>query len=112
MSDQLSLLPDEEAAHAEAKRLAKKADPATSYAAARWMVDSGELKGQRRKVFEMVKRFPGRTSDELAAETGVPRPVFARRLPELVELGWLKRGPARPSSISKRSAVTWEVGLE
>ena len=51
---------------------------------------SGALKGQRLIALDLVKQFPGRSSKELARLGTLDRYQLARRLPELVELGYVK----------------------
>lgn len=107
---QLLLLPAELAIADEAKKRTHRNDPITSLLAAREMVESGGLSGQRQRVLEALRKHPGLTSDELAhASSGAGRDrfVFARRLPELVELGFAVQGAKRKSAMSGRMGVTW-----
>lgn len=52
---------------------------------------SGAMRGQRLIAFELVKLFPGRTSKELAELGTLDRYQLARRLPELAEMGKVRR---------------------
>ncbi len=47
----------------------------------------GTLRGQRLLTLELVKRFPGKSSKELATLGTLDRYQLARRLPELVSMG-------------------------
>jgi len=51
---------------------------------------SGALKGQWLTALEAVKRFPGHSSKELAALSGLDRPMLGRRLPELRNMGYVR----------------------
>ena len=98
----------------------RRTDPGTSAEAAREMVVSGKLGEQQIAVLDAVRRWPGRTSAELAAFMGVGRQMPARRLPELEAAGRVVDGEGVvlvPGKISKgmargcgecgRRCVTW-----
>ena len=68
----------------------RKADPPGSARAERSMQASGAMRGQRLLTLELVKKFPGRSSKELATLGTLDRYQLARRLPELVELGHVR----------------------
>jgi len=92
---------------------ARRTDPATSKAAAEHVDRTGLARRQCEIVFEAVKRWPGRTAQELAANHRhaggkMDRYDFGRRLPELRNHGLLRNGPARTCKVSGREAETWE----
>ena len=91
---------------------ARRTDPVTSHEAAEHAEQTGIIAGQQKIVLDLVRRHPGNTSAELAWSDdaqGLDRYAIARRLPELVRLGKVRRGEARVCSESGRRAVTWEV---
>lgn len=92
---------------AYANRMARRTDPAPSHAAARHMIDSGKLTDQQQKAFDLVKRFPGCTSDELAEKGDIDRYQLARRLPELERDGLVWKGDERVSTVGGRMGCTW-----
>jgi DNA-binding MarR family transcriptional regulator len=65
-------------------------DPASSRRAEDQMRRSGALKGQRLIALDLVKQFPGRSSKVLAGLGTLDRYQLARRLPELVAMGYVK----------------------
>lgn len=107
MADQLDMFSADAALAEEARPLARSSDPVTSKLAARELVKTGELGRQHRLVLEALKKRPGMTSDELAANAQINRYTCARRLPELAASGLARRGARRVSTLSGRSAVTW-----
>lgn len=86
---------------------ARWTDPATSHDAADHITRVGLRGHQQRQASEAVRNFPGRTSLELAKASGLCRFMLARRLPECVTAGAVKRGQARTCSESGRKAHTW-----
>jgi hypothetical protein len=87
--------------------IARATDPDTSHEAAEYVTDTGIRAAQCRRVADAVRRFPGRTSNELSDASGIDRYTIARRLPEL-EPAHVTRGDARTCRISGRRALTWE----
>lgn len=94
--------------------MARRDDPETSHNAADRQ--AGKLSERRAEVLQLVRERPGRTSGELA------RLLFARnqtlgirqcaetphkRLPELVKLGYVRRGEPRECTDSGYRAATW-----
>ena len=87
-------------------------DPGTSHAAAERLKRSGALGRQAALVLELVRRYPGHTSAELAARHAdavgghwaVHRPMFARRLPELLGV---RQGSSRQCGVCESPSVTW-----
>jgi len=66
-------------------------DPHSSFRAAAMMQRTGIMESQRGKVVRLVAEHPGLTSKELAAATGADRFMLARRLPEAMRLGLIRR---------------------
>lgn len=91
-----------------ASNLARRSDPETSHEAAQEVTDSGSADQQRSIVAALVRKYPSRTSDELAQLTPrLDRWQAARRLPEVERAGLIQRGEARHSEVSGRKGVTW-----
>lgn len=91
---------------------AANADPDTSHLAAARIKASGALGEQQRRVLEMVCKFPGCTSAELAAHIDATnwqshRAMTGRRLPELERGGFVRKGEARVCRVCKAKCVTW-----
>lgn len=86
---------------------ARNSDPVTSHQAADHITRSGKRGQQQAQAIAAVKAFPGLTSFELAMRTDIDRYVMARRLPECVTAGAVRKGPARTCSITGRQALTW-----
>lgn len=86
---------------------ARATDPQTSHEAAEAIKASGELGRQQAAVLALVRRFPGRTSIELAAlsERRFDRYQVARRLPELAPV-YVRRSDA-VVEINGRRHHTW-----
>lgn len=87
--------------------IARSTDPETSHLAAAEVTKSGKRATQQHECLKGVKRYPGRTSAELAAALHIDRYIVARRLPELREAGKVMNGPARPCGQTRRKAITW-----
>lgn len=86
---------------------AATADPVTSHLAAEAVTKSGERDRQAMQVLEAVRQFPGRTSRELAAASGLDRYVCGRRLGELRSAGFVRNGEMRACAESGMKALTW-----
>jgi len=92
--------------------IARSTDPRTSHEAA---ASLGKRADQQRYVLDCVKRTPFRTSAELARDATFSKPqefqhyryLFARRLPELRDAGYLMNGRVRPCTVTGKSALTW-----
>lgn len=111
MGDQQSLfatIADDAQEADEARRLAHHGDPDSSHAAARDLETSGDLGAQRAAVLAAL-RAVGRpvTSAELADLSGLPRPMCARRLPDLDVAGPVARDVMRACRVTGRMCVTW-----
>ncbi len=63
--------------------MARRSDHDSSHAAADRLEASGAAASQRAKALELVRRFPGMSSLQLARLGKVDRVMLARRLPEL-----------------------------
>jgi len=86
---------------------ARNTDPDTSHEAAHDLVSSGLQAQQQARVLAAMRRHPGLTSRELAANAGIDRYVVARRLPELLDAGLAVHGAPRVCSISQKRCQTW-----
>lgn len=87
--------------------IARSSDPESSHRAANEITASGRRQQQIAMVIDMVRKFPGMTSMELAGMTGEDRYVLARRLPEAVTAGAIAKGQQRPCSVTGKLALTW-----
>ena len=93
---------------AEANRLARTFDPDTSHEAAVYVVKSGIVSGQKARVLDALRSNPRRTTNELAARSGIDRHVVGRRMSGLESDGLVRRLDKRRCDISGRLAYTWE----
>lgn len=92
----------------ERSPIARRSDPATSHLAAAEITESGVRDRQVQAVSEAVRKWPGKTSNELGAIADfMDRYIFARRLPEAERLGLVKRGEPRVCAVSRKKALTW-----
>lgn len=67
-----------------------------------------DLSGTLGWAFNAVVENPGLTAMELAAKKCPMDPrKIGRRLPELVELGYVRRGDFRKCSLSNVKSITW-----
>jgi hypothetical protein len=93
---------------------ARATDPQSSHEAAERMNASGKAKAHREQATDLVWKYPGRTSRELAAMADCPaeldRYELARRLPEAESEGQVKKGPKRKCKVAGTLAVTWIPG--
>lgn len=87
--------------------VARRKDPESSHAAAEEVTLSGRRDAQVAQVLAAVRANPGRTSMELARLAGLDRYMVARRLPECVTAGALRKGEQRTCKVSDRLALTW-----
>jgi hypothetical protein len=87
--------------------LAHRGDPLSSFEAADRALKSGRLQGQMRFVLIGVRRWPGRTSAELAELLGCSRYDTARRLPALEHRGLVRKDRSRLCAACKSVCVTW-----
>jgi len=89
--------------------LAHRADPLSSYAAGDRVLRSGRLRGQMLLVLLALRKWPDKTSAELAQLACLDRYAVARRLPNLADRGLAERGPERICSICRCPCVTWRA---
>jgi hypothetical protein len=92
--------------------IARRFDPSTSHEAAEHITANGSRARQQNAVLDLVKRYPGHTSAELAVkcelEDGcLDRASTARRLPELRKAHLVKNGWDRVCSVTSRKGMTW-----
>ena len=87
--------------------IARKSDPASSHLAAAEVTASGKRQQQIGLVIDLVRKFPGLTSMELAGMSGEDRYMIARRLPEALTAGAIRKGEQRACSVTGRLALTW-----
>ena len=87
--------------------LARDRDSVTSFLAAEKQIKSRRFKGQMRLTLLGVRRWPGRTSAEMAELLGISRYDTARRLPALEHRGLVKKGKQRFCTVCKSVCVTW-----
>ncbi|WP_291774875.1 winged helix-turn-helix domain-containing protein [Luteibacter sp.] len=86
---------------------ARRTDPKTSHLAADQITASGKRGQQQAQAIAAVRAFPGMTSFELAMRTNLDRYMLARRLPECVTAGSVRKDEPRTCSITGRLATTW-----
>jgi len=84
-----------------------RGDPVTSYIAAEKLAKSGGWRTQKKAVYETLKLNNGCTSAELGRFMGSDRFMPARRLPELVTIGFVVQGPVRICKVTHQLCVTW-----
>lgn len=86
---------------------ARITDPITSHLAAEEHTASGKRGKHVGLVIDAVRRWPGRTSAELAPLCGLERHEVARRTADAEKSGAIRKGEIRRCNTSGRSAVTW-----
>lgn len=86
---------------------ARTSDPITSHLAAEQHTASGARAHQQAQTAAAVRAYPGKTSQELADLTRLDRYALARRLPECVTAGVVRKGTPRHCGITGRLALTW-----
>ncbi len=89
--------------------IAANVDPITSHIAAQQITQSGARDSQKRKVLDALRKYPNKTSAELALAAAMDRYLVAKRLPDLMHDGLVEQGSIRTCRISGRPAVTWRV---
>lgn len=87
--------------------IARAKDPLSSHRAAAEITASGRRGQQIAQAIAAVRAFPGCTSQELCASTGIDRYTLARRLPEAVTAGCVCKGQQRACSVTGKLALTW-----
>lgn len=107
MNPQIPLLPEQLGARRVETPAARATDPETSHAAAEQHTRSGARAHQQAQAIAAVRAFPGHTSFELALATELDRYMLARRLPEAVTAGAVKKGDAKACDVTGKQATTW-----
>lgn len=87
--------------------IARNTDPETSHLAAAYMNHTGKRDRQADKVLYVVKRYPNRTTQELAKLCNLGRDALSRRLPELATARKVIKGEARRCRVTERPAQPW-----
>ena len=93
----------------------RRDDPESSHQAEAEHTQTGRRADQQRQAAEAVRRWPGRTSSELARLSGIDRHALGRRLPE-IEAGEgpgeiLRAGERRDPETGRRGVRWWPVEL-
>lgn len=88
---------------------ARRSDPESSHRAAVEITASGARAHQQAQTIAAVRAFPGCTTQELAELTGLDRYALARRAPECVTAGAIRKGEQRTCAVTGRLALTWWV---
>ncbi len=91
-----------------------RSDPETSRIAEQFVTKTGIRENQRQRTLDAVRKWPGRTSAELAREVTQPheeesaiRSMLARRLSECETAGAVRKGARLTCTVKGRPAVTW-----
>jgi DNA-binding MarR family transcriptional regulator len=87
--------------------MAHRADPLTSFVAGERFERSGRLRGQMLLVLLALRKWPGKTSAELAQLAGLDHHAVARWLPNLASPGLAERGPERECQVCQAPCITW-----
>jgi len=86
---------------------ARNSDPVTSHLAAEEITASGKRAHQQHQAVAAVRANPGCTSFELALKCDLDRYMLARRLPEVVLAGLVRKGEPKHCSVTGRLALSW-----
>lgn len=86
--------------------LVRASDPLPSHLAAAEVARTGVRAAQADAVLTAVRRYPGRTSRELAVLMGADRHMVARRTSELAP-ALIRKGEPRECAEGRRLALTW-----
>jgi DNA-binding MarR family transcriptional regulator len=87
--------------------LARNTDPRTSHLAAADIVTSGTREQHQAEVRRLVTENPGCTFRELAQYSYLDCHQIGRRLKEVEEQGYIKRGFARTCFLGGKMSTTW-----
>lgn len=87
--------------------IARNTDDVTSHLAAVAHTDSGKRGRHCAIVLRAIRMHPGETSHELSARCGLERHEVARRCPDLLATGLVRKGAKRPCDMTGNLAVTW-----
>ena len=85
----------------------KGGDSYTSDLAEERVTKLGVRQEQCRIVYELLQKHIGFTSKELAKISKLDRHMIARRLPDLLNVGKVRKGKKRKCSIARSLADTW-----
>ena len=86
----------------------RNSDPRSSDIAEERITNSGKRSKQAIDVYETLRIHDGSTSSELGKYMGRPE-IPHRRLPDLENAGWIRRGPMRNCTNCNQLCVTWFV---
>ena len=86
---------------------ARRTDPESSHRAALHITRTGKRGAQQDQAAAAVRHHPSHTSFELALLTDLDRYMLARRLPECVIAGRVRRGAMRHCTVTGRLAMEW-----
>ena len=84
--------------------IARGSDADTSHEAQAYMERSGRMQSQLRATLTSVLATPGLTAMELWNTAGHDR---HKRLSDLLELGYVRKGAVRACTATGRTAATW-----
>lgn len=90
----------------------RASDPATSRQAEAKITHSGQRQSQADMVAELVKRYPGRTTAELALLGPFDRYQVARRMADLIAVGRVTRGTPRRCETNGTNAHTHYIAQQ
>lgn len=88
---------------------ARNSDSVGSFEAAERLHRTALSGRQRLAVYHALRDHQGATSKELAEFMGVDRHTPARRLKELEDAGWVRRGRQRKCRVSGVESLTWYI---
>ena len=86
---------------------ARSTDPQSSHDAADLHMARGLRQTHIAVVADAVRACPGLTSAEIAARSCLERHEAARRLPDAMTAGVVRKGPARVCTMSGKLVTTW-----
>jgi len=90
-----------------AKPASRAGDSYTSDLAEEKVTKSGIRQQQCRVVYELLQKHNGFTSKELAKISKLDRYMIARRLPDLLGVGKVRKGQKRQCGVAHTLADTW-----
>ncbi len=89
--------------------IARADDPATSQDAAADITEDGTRQRMMQVALAAVRQYPGRTSNELEALTGLGDGKIRKRLTDLEDAGLVRKGVVRVSTVSGKPNTTWWI---
>ena len=87
--------------------MSRNTDPVGSFEAADAFLKSGKKYQHFKIIYNALKRHNGSTSLELSRHCALDRHQIARRLPEMIDPGLVKKGPSRTCRVAETKALTW-----